>query len=75
MVAGFVFAAGIFLLFCLYHGFILPRPPADRPGGSGASETNSPDFFKTFGTFFQKPKIAVLLLFLLLYRLGEAQLR
>ena len=31
-------------------------------------------FFNDFATFFQKPKIVTLLLFLLLYRLGEAQL-
>jgi PAT family beta-lactamase induction signal transducer AmpG len=32
------------------------------------------EFCKTFGTFFLKPQIAVMLSFVLLYRLGEAQL-
>src|SRR5208282_2781411 len=46
----------------------------DQPRRAGLSENFLREFFKTFGTFFQKPKIIVLLLFLLLYRLGEAQL-
>jgi PAT family beta-lactamase induction signal transducer AmpG len=70
----FVFVAGFFLCLGIYHCFILPKPPADHPGGIGSSETFFAGFFKTFGTFFQKPKIVALLLFLLLYRLGEAQL-
>ena len=41
---------------------------------STLEEISWPNFLKTFGTFFQKPKIIALLLFLLLYRLGEAQL-
>ena len=32
------------------------------------------EFLATFGSFFRKPRIVVLLLFLLLYRFGEAQL-
>jgi PAT family beta-lactamase induction signal transducer AmpG len=70
----FVIAAGFFLCLGIYHCFILPQPPADHPGEIGSSETFLAGFFKTFGTFFQKPRIIVLLLFLLLYRLGEAQL-
>jgi PAT family beta-lactamase induction signal transducer AmpG len=70
----FVFVTGVFLCLGIYHCFILPKPPVDHPGGIGSSETFFAGFFKTFGTFFQKPKIVVLLLFLLLYRLGEAQL-
>ena len=70
----FVFVAGFFLCLGIYHCFILPQPPADHPGRIGSSETFFAGFFKTFGTFFQKPKIVALLLFLLLYRLGEAQL-
>ena len=32
------------------------------------------EFLATFGSFFRKPKIGLLLLFLLFYRFGEAQL-
>jgi len=69
----FAVMAGMLLVLGLYHLFILPKPASDQTGGpSGQSFLG--EFFLTFGTFFQKPKIITLLLFLLLYRLGEAQL-
>ena len=66
--------AAIYLGFGLYHWLVLPRPVADQAQGIASAQHFIPEFFKTFGTFFRKPKIGVLLLFLLLYRLGEAQL-
>jgi PAT family beta-lactamase induction signal transducer AmpG len=48
----------------------LPKPTADRPDKTITPES----FFQTFAAFFKKPKIVTLLLFLLFYRLGEAQL-
>jgi len=69
----FAVVAGIYLCIAIYHFFILPKPEADAPKKI-ASGNFLAEFFKTFGTFFQKPKIVWLLLFLLLYRLGEAQL-
>ena len=57
-----------------YHGFILPRPANDKPGESGSLSRFFHEFFHTFATFFEKPKIGILLLFLLFYRFGEAQL-
>ena len=72
--AAFALAAGIFLGLSVYHYFILPRPATDTPKNTGGVGGFWIGFFNTFGTFFQKPKIAVLLLFLLFYRLGEAQL-
>jgi PAT family beta-lactamase induction signal transducer AmpG len=70
----FALAAGI--LFCLgvYHRHLLPHPAADRATREDSPARFFRDFFVTFGTFFCKPKIITLLLFLLLYRLGEAQL-
>jgi MFS transporter, PAT family, beta-lactamase induction signal transducer AmpG len=70
----FAIAAGIFICLGVYHRFILPRPPTDQPKVLLASENFLTEFLKTFGTFFQKPKIILLLLFILLFRLGEAQL-
>jgi PAT family beta-lactamase induction signal transducer AmpG len=70
----FALVAGIYLCFGVYHWFILPRPAVDQPKSAASSQNFLAEFFKTFGTFFQKPKVIVLLLFLLLYRLGEAQL-
>ena len=46
----------------------------DQPGEAGSLQRFFDEFFRTFGTFFQKSKIVVLLAFLLLYRFGEAQL-
>jgi PAT family beta-lactamase induction signal transducer AmpG len=70
----FALVAGIFLCFSIYHWFVLPRPVTDRPKSTVASKNFLAEFIKTFGTFFQKPGIAVMLAFILLYRLGEAQL-
>jgi MFS transporter, PAT family, beta-lactamase induction signal transducer AmpG len=70
----FALAAGIFICLGVYHRFILPRPQTDQPKILLASENFLTEFLKTFGTFFQKPKIILLLLFILLFRLGEAQL-
>jgi MFS transporter, PAT family, beta-lactamase induction signal transducer AmpG len=69
--------AGMAALFgCIgaYHGFILPRPANDKPGEAGSLDDFFDEFFQTFHAFFAKPKIAALLLFLVFYRFGEAQL-
>ena len=70
----FMLAAAISFGLGFYHRFILPRPAADQPGKTGGTEHFFDEFLKTFEAFFQKPKILLLILFLLLYRLGEAQL-
>ena len=66
--------AGSFLVFGLWHRFVLPRPDVDRPGEARRIPDFVREFLGTFGSFFRKERIGVLLLFLLLYRLGEAQL-
>ena len=66
--------AGLFLCFGLWHRFVLPRPDADRPGEARRIPHFVKEFLGTFGSFFQRPRITALVLFLLLYRLGEAQL-
>ena len=68
----FGIVAGLMLLLGIYHCFILPRPAGDVPGVAGQNFTGK--FFQTFKAFFQKPGIGVALLFLLIYRFGEAQL-
>jgi PAT family beta-lactamase induction signal transducer AmpG len=70
----FFVLTGLFLLFGLWHKFILPHPVSDKPGDAHSIPIFIREFFKTFGSFFGKPKIVALLLFLLLYRFGEAQL-
>jgi PAT family beta-lactamase induction signal transducer AmpG len=66
--------AGIILSLGVYHFLILPKPARDQSGGASLKGNFLAEFLKTFGTFFQKPKIVVMLSFILLYRLGEAQL-
>jgi len=66
--------AGLFVVFGLWHRFILPRPEADRPGEAREIPHFVREFLATFGSFFRKPRIVALMLFLLLYRFGEAQL-
>ena len=70
----FLLLAVMFLFFGLWHKFILPRPARDRPGAAGSTGRFATEFFLTFGSYFRKPKILAMLLFLLLYRFGEAQL-
>ena len=70
----FFLLAGMFLFFGIYHKFILPRPAIDKPGDSSSILKFLAEFFRTFGSYFRKPKILLLLLFLLFYRFAEAQL-
>jgi PAT family beta-lactamase induction signal transducer AmpG len=70
----FALVAGIILSLGIYHFLVLPRPAVDQPSETVSVQSLSADFLKTFGTYFQKPQITVMLSFILLYRLGEAQL-
>jgi MFS transporter, PAT family, beta-lactamase induction signal transducer AmpG len=71
----FIIMGGLFLLFFIYHKFILPYPSADKSVVSERSVKNVlNEFFRTFALFFKKKKIGLILAFILLYRLAEAQL-
>jgi PAT family beta-lactamase induction signal transducer AmpG len=65
---------GLFLFFGIYHKFVLPHPVSDREGNVSSVLTFLKEFFRTFGAFFEKDRIGILLLFLLFYRFAEAQL-
>ena len=71
-----VFAMGAAIFFCLaaYHRFVLPMPAVDRPKIIPATGNFFDEFLITFAAFFQKKKIILPLVFILLYRFGEAQL-
>ncbi len=69
----FVIIAIIFLVFFLYHRLILPKPLDDKPNKTEGRSLLS-EFLETFVKFFKKKNIGVILLFLLVYRLGESQL-
>ncbi|OGB99679.1 MFS transporter [candidate division KSB1 bacterium RBG_16_48_16] len=66
--------AVLFVFFFIYHRFILPYPPADRPRAPEKIHIFLREFGNTFVLFFRKKKIGVILFFLLFYRFGEAQL-
>jgi PAT family beta-lactamase induction signal transducer AmpG len=70
----FLVVTGLMALFGLWHKFILPKPAKDVPGNAQNIGMFFKEFFKTFGSFFAKERIGVLLAFLLLYRFGESQL-
>jgi len=70
----FLVVTALMALFGLWHKFILPRPVKDIPGDAQNIGAFIKEFFKTFGSFFAKERIGVLLAFLLLYRFGESQL-
>nr|MBP8781465.1 MFS transporter [Paludibacteraceae bacterium] len=63
--------AVFFFALVLYHWFILPKPSTDIVRNDKRVVT---DFFATFGAFFTKKGIWLSIVFILLYRLGEAQL-
>ena len=67
----FFILAAMFCVLFVYHRFILPAPPSDKP----TVETDSvlDGFVLTFGSFFKRKDIWVVLAFLLLFRFGEAQ--
>ncbi len=69
----FVVVALLFAGFHIYHRFALPRPAADQPNLSGEGGFMR-EFLVTFAEFFKKKRIGVMLVFLLVYRLGESQL-
>jgi PAT family beta-lactamase induction signal transducer AmpG len=62
------------LVLFLYHSVALPRPTGDAKRPRSDSENLVGDFLRVFVEFFKKDGIAVIIAFLLLYRLGEAQL-
>lgn len=72
MVMGLLSA--FFLLTGIYHYFVLPRPKADTPRRDTGWREMWSGFVSTFADFFRKPGALTAILFILLYRLPEAQL-
>ena len=69
----FALAGTVVFLLAAYHGLVLPRPVPDVASAKH-NQNFSANFAETFTAFFQKPKIVILLAFVLLFRFGEAQL-
>ncbi len=71
----FFILAGVILALWLYHSFLLPRPSDDCPVRSDIHTRNIlHGFAETVASFFRKKQVSVAILFMLLYRLPEAQL-
>ncbi|MGB9664639.1 MAG: MFS transporter [Ignavibacteria bacterium] len=70
----FLFLSGMFLIFFVYHFFVLPFPKGDKPVIQDKSKNFFSEFFRTFVLFFKKKGIISALGFLLFYRFAEAQL-
>ena len=70
----FVVLSALFFVAALYHQFILPKPQSDHPAKGVSAGTIVREFIETFRTFFTKKNALVAILFMLLYRLPEAQL-
>ena len=66
----FGFLGALFGLFALVHTFILPKPAEDK--AVAASQTHA--WKESFATYFTQQNILYILLFILLYRFGEALL-
>jgi PAT family beta-lactamase induction signal transducer AmpG len=64
----------VFLALFLYHFFVLPYPPSDRPVSRNSSKSLTRDFIHVFALFFRKKDIVAILAFFLFYRLAESQL-
>jgi MFS transporter, PAT family, beta-lactamase induction signal transducer AmpG len=67
----FVLSA-LFFGLCGWHKMVLPRPESDKPVDTGGNPLR--EFFATFGAFFGKKDILLILGFILTFRLGESQL-
>ena len=70
MVVLFLLAA-MYLVFFIYHKFVLPIPDVDL---SYKSKNVLSGFWETWILFFKKENIGSFILFLLIYRFAEAQL-
>lgn len=70
----FLALSALFFLASIYHAWILPRPATDHAVRGVTSKNIGWEFLKTFKTFFKKEHALPAILFMLLYRLPEAQL-
>ncbi|WP_280749760.1 MULTISPECIES: MFS transporter [unclassified Parabacteroides] len=70
----FFIIAGLMIALALWHRYIFPYPASDKQRTQQTPREILREFGRTFTSFFQKKGIVAALLFMLTYRLGEAQL-
>lgn len=70
----FVILSILFLCFALYHTWALPK--VERPASTRTLDSRQVwnEFINVFAEFFRKKQVGVAIIFMLLYRLPEAQL-
>lgn len=64
----------IYLLVAAYHKWVMPRPISDPEMKLSGGKAAILEYFKTFVSFFKRNNIIIFMLFVLFYRLAEAQL-
>ena len=70
----FGISAIIFMIFAIYHKWILPHPSEDNNHEKLELNDVIKKIFNIFIFFFKKPQIILAVSFILIYRFGEAQL-
>jgi PAT family beta-lactamase induction signal transducer AmpG len=71
----FFILAGLFILFSVYHRFVLPKPTSDVPNPNLTANDIMKEFVETFVSFFKKPQILTAIFFMLTFRFAESQLQ
>jgi PAT family beta-lactamase induction signal transducer AmpG len=66
--------AVLFIVFSFYHKWKLPYPNSDKRHLDPNLKETIQNFFQVFLSYFKKPQIILVIIFILLYRFGEAQL-
>ena len=66
--------SGLFMILAAYHKWALPRPKNVQEEFNTAKEDIVKEYFEIIKAYFKKPQILLIVLFILLYRFGEAQL-
>ena len=66
--------SGLFIILAAYHKWALPRPKNDQEEFNTAKEDIVKEYFEIIKAYFKKTQILLIVLFILLYRFGEAQL-
>lgn len=66
--------SALFLLFALYHSWALPKVEHPSNRSLNTAKAVWDEFVAVFAEFFRKKQVGVAIIFMLLYRLPEAQL-
>jgi PAT family beta-lactamase induction signal transducer AmpG len=67
-------AGVIYFIIGVYHKFFMPKPENDVIRSLSGGNEAIKKYFNTFLDFFKRKNIIIFILFILFYRLGEAQL-